>query len=105
VTHARVRVVHAPAQTITVTHTASVSGGGVSGGSGAGGYASTYPSSFEDSFVAECAQTSGGASSVCSCALNAIEQAVPYSTVVAANHDIVTGNPPSWYTNAISSCG
>jgi hypothetical protein len=104
VNHAKVRVVHAPAppaQTVTVTASASSSG---NGGSGSGGYASTYPSTFEEGFVTECVQTSGGNSSGCSCALKNVEQSVPYSTVIAAEHDIAIGNPPSWYTDAENTC-
>ena len=105
VTHAKVRVVHAPAptaQTVTVTASAASSGGG---GSGSGGYASTYPATFEEGFVTQCVQTSGGNSSACSCALKNIEQSVPYSTVMGSMHDIAIGNPPSWYTDAATSCG
>ena len=33
------------------------------------------------------------------------KQSVPYSTVMGSMHDIAIGNPPSWYTDAATSCG
>jgi len=68
------------------------------------GFASTYPSTFENSFAVSCDQSSGSAS-ICGCVLRHIEASVPYSTVVADDHAIVTGNPPSWYTGAEQTCG
>jgi hypothetical protein len=47
---------------------------------------------------------SSGHAAACQCALRTIEQSVPYSTVIAAEHDIAIGNPPDWFTNAISTC-
>jgi hypothetical protein len=86
--------------TVTVVHT--VTAAASSGGSG--GYASTYPITFESSFDQSC--TNGGETfSACACILKQIEATVPYSTMAASAHAIFTGNPPSWFTDAASSCG
>jgi hypothetical protein len=88
-----VRIVTKPAPAKTVTKPAppalttqqSSSSSPPSSSSGSD-YSAGYPLSFESSFVQECAQTSGGASSACSCALKYIEQHVSYSAVVASFH-------------------
>ncbi len=63
----------------------------------------TYPALYEDSFTISCEGT-GGSYSYCTCALRQIETAVPYSTAVAAQHDIAIGNPPGWFVAAAGMC-
>jgi hypothetical protein len=67
-------------------------------------YASQYPLVFESTFDQSCI-AGGGDSSICTCALNNIEHAVPYYKFVAAAHAILTGNPPEWYRAAAEACG
>jgi len=66
-------------------------------------YSSQYPLAFESSFDQSAVQA-GATYSQASCMLKDIEQTVPYSTVLAVAHDIFTGNPPSWFTNAQQRC-
>jgi hypothetical protein len=101
----------APARvrTVTVTNTVTAPASSASpvsssgGGGGGGGYASTYPIAFESSFDQSCIGA-GGSATGCACALKQVESTVSYSTFAAAAHDIFTGNPPSWYTDAATSC-
>lgn len=91
-----------PAKTDTLTRTATAPSS--SGGSSSrGGYASTYPLTFESSFDQSCINAGSDLAS-CSCSLKYIEQHVSYETVLAAGHDIFTGNPPSWFTDAKNQC-
>lgn len=94
----------APARTVTATHvvTDTVTAPAASAAS-SGGYASGYPLTFEESFDTQCVDA-GGTSTSCACALKQIETSVPYSTVVGAMHEILIGNPPSWYTDAATAC-
>jgi hypothetical protein len=92
----------APASTIVSTTTVTAPAAGAPS-SGAAGYASQYPSAFEDSFSSACI-SDGGDEGSCGCALRYIEQHEPYQTVVAAEHKIAIGEPPSWYTAAENQC-
>jgi hypothetical protein len=66
-------------------------------------YPATYPGIYEDAFAVQC-RDEGGSYQSCTCALRHIEQAVAYATALAATHDIVTGDPPDWYTAAVAEC-
>jgi hypothetical protein len=83
----------------------ALAGCGSSKSSSAGSHnlASQYPKAFEASFRTSCT-SSGGTTSQCGCALNHIEHAVAYKTVVKDASAIENGKPPSWYKNSVASC-
>jgi hypothetical protein len=65
--------------------------------------ASTYPSTFSSGFITKCISR-GGSQARCVCTATSIEQAVSFTTFKAALQNLVSGQPPGWYTAAQRQC-